>query len=552
MTPLASGSWQRLKANRFASVLVILTTLTLGILIGTVVSSTAKGKEKTASGSDATPLQIPEPKQLSNQFSQIAKQIEPAVVNINTESTLKHPSVHGRRGQQQSPDDEDNQDQDQEDQGQGGGQGQGPGGDSPFQDFFDRFFGGQGGQGGGMPQQDMRQRALGSGVIVDPKGYIVTNNHVVDKADKIKVNLMGDPETVSYDATVIGVDKETDLAVIKINVKHDLPFAKLGNSEGVQVGDWVLAMGSPFGLNSTVTAGIVSAKGRNIVPQRQFQQFIQTDAAINPGNSGGALVDMSGDVVGINTAIFTTGGGYQGVGFALPSNTVIQVYNQLIGPEHKVYRGSIGVEFNAVPNPAVARVYGVTTGVTVANVTPGGPAEKAGIKTGDTIVSVDGKPVKTGDELVADISARKPGSTAKLGYLRNGKQETTTVTIADRAKLYASRLGGGEQPGEGDNAKPADSKLGISVKNITPEIASQLKLPSTKGVIVSDAKQDGFGESIGLGRGDVILEINKQPVNNEDDFRKVQSSLKSGQDVVFLVRPRGRDSGTIFMAGTLP
>jgi serine protease Do len=547
MTPLASGSWQRLKANRFASVLVILATLTLGILIGTVVSSTVKGKEKQVSTSDATPLQIPEPKQLSNQFSQIAKQLEPAVVNINTESTIKHPSVR-RRGQQ-APDDDQDQDQDQDDQGQGGQGGQGGGQDNPFQDFFDRFFGGQGGQ---APQQDMRQRALGSGVIVDPKGYIVTNDHVVDKADKIKVNLMGDPETVSYDATVIGVDKETDLAVIKINVKHDLPYAKLGNSDGVEVGDWVLAMGSPFGLNSTVTAGIVSAKGRNIVPQRQFQQFIQTDAAINPGNSGGALVDMAGDVIGINTAIFTTGGGYQGVGFAMPSNTVIQVYNQLIGPEHKVYRGSIGVEFNAVPNPAVARVYGVTTGVTVANVTPGGPAEKAGIKTGDTIVSVDGKPVKNGDELVADISARKPGSTAKLGYIRNGQQQTATVTIADRAKIYAARLGGGEEQGEGGPSQPAESKLGISVKNITPDIAQQLKLPNTKGVIVSDTKPDGFGDTVGLSRGDVILEINKQPVNNEDDFRKVQTTLKSGQDVVFLVRPRGRDNGTIFMAGTLP
>ncbi len=546
MTPLASGSWQRLKANRFASILVILATLSLGILIGTVVSSTVKGKEKNV-GSDATPLQIPEPKQLSNQFTQIAKQIEPTVVNINTESTIKHPSVHGRRGQQNPDDQDQDQDQDnQDDQGQGGGQQ-----DNPFQDFFDRFFGGQGG-GGQMPQQDMRQRALGSGVIVDPKGYIVTNDHVVDKADKIKVNLMGDPETVSYDATVVGVDKETDLAVIKINVKHDLPYAKLGNSDGVQVGDWVLAMGSPFGLNSTVTAGIVSAKGRNIVPQRQFQQFIQTDAAINPGNSGGALVDMNADVIGINTAIFTTGGGYQGVGFALPSNTVIQVYNQLIGPEHKVYRGSIGVEFNAVPNPAVARVYGVSTGVTVANVTPNGPAEKAGIKTGDTIVSVDGKPVKTGDELVADISARKPGSTAKIGYIRNGQQQTATVTIADRAKLYAARLGGGEEQGEGSEGQPQPSKFGVTVKNITPDIAQQLKLPNNKGVVVTDVKQDGFADTIGLGRGDVILEINKQPVNNEDDFRRIQAGLKSGQDVVFLVRPRGRDSGTIFMAGTLP
>ena len=544
MTPPASGSWQRLKANRFASVLVILATLSLGILIGTVISSTVKGKEKTTSSSDATPLQIPEPKQLSNQFSQIAKQIEPAVVNINTESTLKHPSIHGRRGQQ-NPDDEEDQDQDQD---QDNGQGQ----DNPFQDFFNRFFGGQGGQGE-MPQQDMRQRALGSGVIVDPKGYIVTNDHVVDKADKIKVNLMGDPETVSYDATVIGVDRETDLAVIKINVKHDLPYAKLGNSEGVQVGDWVLAMGSPFGLNSTVTAGIVSAKGRNIVPQRQFQQFIQTDAAINPGNSGGALVDMAGEVIGINTAIFTTGGGYQGVGFALPSNTVIQVYNQLIGPEHKVYRGSIGVEFNAVPNPAVARVYGVTTGVTVANVTPNGPAEKAGIKTGDTIVSVDGRPVKTGDELVADISARKPGSTAKLGFIRNGKEQSATVTIADRAELYANRLGGTQgEEGEGNEGPAQPSKFGITVKNITPDMAQRLNLPNSKGVVVTDTKPDGFGDTIGLGRGDVILEINKQPVNNEEDFNRIQQGLKSGQDVVFLVRPRGRDTGTIFMAGTLP
>jgi serine protease Do len=357
---------------------------------------------------------------------------------------------------------------------------------------------------------------------------------------------------VTYDATVIGSDKETDLAVIKIDAKKTLPAAKMGNSDGMTVGDWVLAIGSPFGLEETVTAGIVSARGRNIVPQRQFQSFIQTDAAINPGNSGGPLVNMNGEVIGINTAIYTSGGGYQGVGFAMPSNTVVQVYNQLIGPEHKVSRGSIGVEFNAVPNPAVQRVYGVSSGVTIANVTPNGPSAKAGLQTGDTIVSVNGKPVATGDELVAEISVLKPGSIAKLGYVRNGKQNTMDVTVADRQKLFATRLGDEEEGSE--EAQPQESKFGIIVRDITPEMAERMKLPNSKGVMVQDVKSGGFGDSVNLSRGDVILEINKQPVNSDADFRKIQSQYKSGQDVVFLVRPRGLgpNAGTVFMGGTLP
>ncbi len=535
-----TGFGHRLKANRFASTVVILATLSLGILIGTVVSAGVKGKEKgAASSSDATPLQVPSPQQLSSQFSQISRQLEPAVVNINTESTIKNPHRRGGRAIPGNPDDNGGDD------------------DNPMQDFLDRFFGGQGGQGQGQVPgapggEDMRERSLGSGVIVDSKGYIVTNAHVVEKADRIRVKLMNDPATVTYDATVIGTDKETDLAVIKIDAKKPLPAAKMGNSDSMQVGDWVLAIGSPFGLEETVTAGIISARGRNIVPQRQFQSFIQTDAAINPGNSGGPLVNMNGEVVGINTAIFTSGGGYQGVGFAMPSNTVVQVYNQLIGPDHKVSRGSIGVEFNAVPNPAVQRVYGVSSGVTIANVTPNGPASKAGLLTGDTIVSVNGKSITSGDELVAEISAIKPGNTAKLGYVRNGKQNTAEVTVADRQKLFATRLGDED---EGDEqAKPQESKFGITVRAITPDIADRLKLPNSKGVIVQDVKPDGFGDGVGVSRGDVILEINKQPVNSEDDFRKLESSLKSGQDVVFLVRPRGLgpNGGTVFMGGTLP
>ena len=222
---------------------------------------------------------------------------------------------------------------------------------------------------------------------------------------------------------MIGADQETDLAVIKIDTDKVLPVAKLGNSESMQVGDWVLAVGSPFGLSETVTAGIVSAKGRNIVPNRQFQSFIQTDAAINPGNSGGPLVNMAGEVIGINTAILTDTNAYAGVGFALPSNTVVTVYNQLIGPDHRVARGSIGIEFAAQENPAIARVYGVNSGVTISNVIAGTPADQAGLQVGDTIVSVDGKPVKNGDELVADIAGRKPGTKVTLGLVRNGKKQ---------------------------------------------------------------------------------------------------------------------------------
>ena len=200
----------------------------------------------------------------------------------------------------------------------------------------------------------------------------------------------------------------------------------MGNSDSMQVGDWVLAVGSPFGLSETVTAGIVSAKGRDIVPNRQFQTFIQTDAAINPGNSGGPLVNMNGEVIGINTAILSETNAYAGVGFALPSKTVVDVYNQLTGPDHKVSRGSIGIMFDAVENPAIARVYGSGSGVTVSSVVAGSPADQAGLKVGDTITSVDGKKVSKGAELVADIASRKPGSKVALGFLRNGKAQDTT------------------------------------------------------------------------------------------------------------------------------
>jgi serine protease Do len=521
--------WMRLKAHRWAYTLSILATLSVGILIGTVISYGVKGKE--GQKSDATPLTLPSPQQMSNAFSQIAKQLEPSVVNINTESTIKN--VHRRRGGNGQDDDDS------------GG----------MDDFFNHFFGGPGGQGGqgaGPGDGSIRERSLGSGVIVDSKGYIVTNRHVVEKADRIRVRFEDDPPGVQHDAKVIGTDQETDLAVIKVDIDRALPAAKMGNSESMQVGDWVLAVGSPFGLTETVTAGIISAKGRDIVPNRQFQTFIQTDAAINPGNSGGPLVNMNGEVIGINTAILSETNAYAGVGFALPSKTVVDVYNQLTGPEHKVSRGSIGIMFDAVENPAITRVYGSGSGVTISSVVAGSPADQAGLKVGDTITTVDNKKVSKGSELVADIASRKPGSKVPLGFLRNGKAQDATVTIADRAKLFAARLGDDQE--NGDDSTPKQSKLGVTVRKVTPEMADRLDMGTGKGVIVSDVKPGSFAEDINLGRGDIIMEINKQPVNSEDDFSRIESSLKSGQDVVFLVRQRGstRQDGTIFLAGTLP
>ena len=522
--------WMRMKAHRAAYALSILVTLTLGILIGTVISQGVKGKEAQQK-SDATPLTLPSPQQMSNTFSQIAKQLEPSVVNINTESTIKN--VRRRRGGSSSGgDDED-----------GGG----------MEDFFNHFFGAPGGPGQGAPDTGaIRERSLGSGVVVDSKGYIITNRHVVEKADRIRVRFQDDPPGVQHEAKVIGTDQETDLAVIKVDVDHPLPVAKLGNSDGMQVGDWVLAIGSPFGQAGTVTAGIVSAKGRDIVPQRQFQVFIQTDAAINPGNSGGPLVNMNGEVIGINTAILSETNAYAGIGFALPSKTVVDVYNQLTGPEHKVSRGSIGIMFDAVENPAISRVYGSGSGVTISSVVAGSPADQAGLKVGDTITTVDGKKVSKGSELVSDIASRKPGSKVGLGFLRNGKSQETSVTIADRSKLFAARLG--EDQENDDENTPKPSKLGLTVRKITPEMADRLQMEEGKGVIVQDVKPNSFAEDVNLGRGDVILQINKQPVNSEDEFARIESGLKSGQDVVFLVRQRGssRQDGTIFLAGTLP
>jgi serine protease Do len=544
-----STSWlQRLRSHRLGTTFALLATLSVGILAGSVLTHGVSGKEQASvDSSNAKPLVIPAAASLSNGFSQIAKQVGPAVVNVNTESLPKQSSSKSRRRPGQRPPSGDDQ--------------------GDMQDFFNRFFGNPGGgddDGDGQLAPGGERRALGSGFIVDSSGYIITNNHVIDKADKIYVRLStdpdGGPDTEGRPAKVIGVDKDTDIAVIKIETEKPLPTVKLGNSDGAQVGDWVLAVGSPFGLSQTVSAGIVSAKNRSIdepspsgISQSQFQRFIQTDAAINPGNSGGPLVDMAGNVIGMNTAIYTQSMGSQGVGFAMPSNIIASVYNMLIGPEHKVVRGSIGISFQSSLSSAVGRMYGFKNGVIVSTVTPNGGAAKAGIQPGDVIVSIDGRPIKDGDDLVSDISARKVGSTVKIGYLRDGKQNAANVAIGDRAKTYADLAGNNE---DDDNSGPQESdagqsKLGITVSAIPPSVAQKTGI--SKGVIVTSVRPGSFADEINLAKGTIITEINKKAVTDETSYRSIVSALKPKDDVVFVVHsPFQKGGGNNYVGGTLP
>ena len=542
--------WNHIRSGRLTTTFALLAALTVGILAGSALTGrVSANSQQRVDSSDARPLTIPSPQTLSNGFSQIVKQVGPAVVNINTESLPKtSTNRRGRRGLQRpmpNPNDNGGDDGDQGD----------------MQDFFNRFFGGNGGGEDGA--ENAARRALGSGFIVDPRGYIITNNHVVDKADHIYVKLATDPQDSAdpgRPATVIGTDKDTDVAVIKIEPRgQTLPTVKLGNSDGAQVGDWVLAIGSPFGLSQTVSAGIVSAKNRSIdepsangISQSQFQRFIQTDAAINPGNSGGPLVDMNGQVIGMNTAIFTQSMGSEGVGFAMPANTLINVYNMLIGPEHKVTRGSIGIQFQAQQSSAVGRMYGFANGgVMVSSVSPKGPAAKSGLQSGDVITTVDGQPIKNGDELVNIISAKRPGSSVKLTYLRNGKKETTSVGIADRSKLWADLNGAPEDDNSASSSDAGQSKLGITVQDPRPSDLSKLNIHG--GVVVSTVRPGSFADEVGLLRGSIITEINRHPVTDQASFNSAVSTLKSGDDVVFVIHdPRVQGGGASYIGGTLP
>ena len=515
--------------KRMLYLTLIAATLTIGVVIGTIVSGGVKAGEQKAQA-----LIIPDPVSLSNAFSQISSSLAPAVVNITAEATQENPV----RTRTDRNDRNRNQNQD-------------PRQIDPF-DFFN-FFGAP-----DVPDRGERLRGVGSGIVVDKAGYILTNHHVVEKATKITVRL---EDKTDYPAKLIGSDEETDLAVIKIEAGRELPLAKMGNSDAVKVGDWVLAIGSPFTLDHTVTHGIISAKGRDTLPgggTKAFQSFLQTDAAINPGNSGGPLVNMAGEVIGINTAIISQTSQSAGLGFALPSNTAVKVYNQLV-QNGKVTRGGIGISYKNEQNSALCRAMGLKSdcGVIVDSVSPGLPAAKAGIREEDVITEIDGTPVTNSSTLLDVIGNTPVGKTIRVKINRQGREMTIPVVVADRAEiLQASNTGGRDnEPDRNDQGEATPARLGIRIQDITPDMVRQLRLPSQDGVYVSAVDSDSAADDAGIQRGTIITRIiagnQRFDIKNAEDFRRIEKTLKSGQEIAFgVLQQAGR--GGPYRNGFLP
>lgn len=422
-------------------------------------------------------------------LSGLVKSVRPSVVNISTTSVIKGPNMHDRFFGQQNPFR-----------------------DFFGEDFFEKFF-------GDSPKREFKQRSLGSGCIIDREGYIITNNHVIEKAQTIKVKLIDGKE---YDATVVGRDPKTDLALIKIDTKNALPSAAFGDSDSLEIGDWVVAIGNPFGLETTVTAGIVSAKGR-VIGAGPYDDFIQTDASINPGNSGGPLFNLKGEVVGINTAIVSGG---QGIGFAIPINMAKELLPQLKS-KGKVTRGWLGVVIQKI-TPEIAKTFGLkeTEGALVSDVTEDGPAEKAGIKRGDVIVSFNGKAIKEVDTLPKLVGATEIGKKAKVGIIRDGKSLEVEVAIGELKdeKLQASK-------------KPEVEKdFGLVVQNITPEIAKHLNIKDKRGVIVTDVQPGSPAQEGDIRSGDIIKEISRKPIKNIEDFKEAVKKVNIKEGAVLLIQ----------------
>lgn len=529
-----------MRQQKLLSLSLLLVTLAIGIVIGTLVNTGVHAARGQSGAPDATPLVVPNPVQLGNEFTKLAKKLEPSVVYITADYTPKvTENPHG-----------------QGDEGQGDSNGKDDG-----LDLFKRYFRGE--APGDLPQRAFKQEQSGTGFVVDKNGYIITNQHVIKGVDHIKVRLHGDDST-EYRARVVGIDPETDLAVIKIDPRTSLVPVTIGNSDAVQVGDWAVAIGSPFGLEASVTAGIVSALGRDIGGPLQLQRFIQTDAAINPGNSGGPLLNIRGEVIGVNTMIATQSGGYQGIGFALPINMVARVYNDIIRTG-KVTRGSIGIEWSkADDKPELFKALGTNSGVLINRVQKGGPAEKAGLKPDDIIIAMGGKPVKNGEDLVSRVSETPINSTINVTVDRDGKHMDFPIIVMDRAEVFKDRPEFAElqkpqveEPAKSDELHPY--KFGIKLHALTDGERSSMGLDAKGGLLVQSVDENSFAEDIGLMEKDVILSINRQPVTSVEDVKKIQGTLKPGDAVAFHIMrpiPAGRGHAptwnTLFVSGALP
>jgi serine protease Do len=417
-------------------------------------------------------------------FITLAKKLKPVVVNISATQTAERRT--------------------------------GPDRGDPFGELQRRFF-------GGPPRGQPPQQSLGSGFIIDPDGSILTNNHVVDNAQKIVVKLSDQRE---FDAKIVGRDPKTDIAVIKIDAKGDLPAAALGDSSRLEVGEWVVAIGNPFGLDNTVTAGIISAKGRHI-GAGPYDDFIQTDASINPGNSGGPLINLRGEVIAINTAIFSQSGGNIGIGFATPINLAKEILPQLKS-KGKVTRGWLGVSIQEV-TPDLATSLGLEhhRGGLVSDITKNGPAERAGIKTGDVIVQFGDTEIKQANELPALVARLRPETTAQVKLLRDKKELTVSVTVGELKEAEVAAAA--QEKGE----------LGLAVQKVTPDMAESLGLDRPQGVVITAVEPGSLADEAGLQEGDVILEINRKPVRDVADYRKAVAEAKKGARLLFLVKREG-------------
>jgi len=446
----------------------------------------------------------------SNLFVNIAKKLDPAVVNVSTKSKIEkthrnfRPPGGGRPGpgQRRSPD--------------------------SFRDFYDKFF-------GERPNQKPK-RGMGSGFVIDKEGHILTNNHVIEGAEEIIVSLEDGGSEKEYTATLIGADTKTDIALIKINrdenTPKEFPFLRLGSSEHLEVGEWVVAIGNPFGLSHTVTVGVVSALGRSI-GAGPYDEFIQTDASINPGNSGGPLINIEGEVIGINTAIISgNSGGNVGIGFAIPINIAKGILKDL-KEKGTVTRGWLGVMIQKI-TPELAKSFGLnqSEGALVGDVIPDGPAFKGGVKRGDVIVRFDGKEVKNMEDLPKIVAATTPNSVVNVEIVREGSPKTLSIkieTLTDKQPTVLAKT----------------DPLGMQVQEITPELAKSLQLKDDQGVLVSDVTPGNSAAESGIRRGDVISEMNRNPITNMKDYQRLSGSVKTGDSVLFLVK---RGGTTIYIA----